>query len=407
MSVISKAASILLQSIARRFLSKRRYQRTLRSIVKIQCVYRRFTARKTFFLFMSAIMNIQRVAMGRIARIRVRKLKNPYSKLDYYKLVEMIKSVDKEIKNSFDKKEFSLCTEMESNRYDMWKILSVLPLVIDHIILFIIFLFLQPEREGNNRVVINRIINEIDFAIEYYSDKGDDASKTQLEVRLASVEKKRILFPNAEELALQLEMKKKELDTAMAKKEFKKCREVQQQIDELTKVNKRLESESSSPLNALPLVDLKLQRTNLETQMTSALANKDFDLCARLQSDMDLLIECINRRDLSSEDVTKRRECIIAEMDNSFEIKDFYGMALLQEELEYLDSLNLSNNSFEGKSLDELKTLERILLSELSTTDCNLESEKCDKLRDELSSLQSFINALSPSEEVQLTGLSN
>ena len=105
-------------------------------------------------------------------------------------------------------------------------------------------------------------------------------------------------------------------------------------------------------------------------------------------------------------------------MDLDYEAKDFYSMAVLQQQLDFLESIeseiynnnnndNNNNNTYDGKSLEELIVLEKLLLSELSSTEednNNNINNKSVRLREDLDKLRDAMKLLLPADEIKLTG---
>ena len=82
-----------IQKSMRRFVTKRKFLRTMRVTMQVQALWRRHRAMKMLRKAVTSVMKIQSVVRGKAARLTARRLRNPYNRMTYEELTQLLVTV--------------------------------------------------------------------------------------------------------------------------------------------------------------------------------------------------------------------------------------------------------------------------------------------------------------------------
>ena len=82
-----------IQKSLRRFVAKRLFQRTMRVTIQLQSFWRRQRAMNLLRKAVVSVMKIQSVVRGKAARLTARRLRNPYNRMTYEELTQLLVTV--------------------------------------------------------------------------------------------------------------------------------------------------------------------------------------------------------------------------------------------------------------------------------------------------------------------------
>eukprot|EP01034_Spumella_vulgaris_P022022 gene22022-28116_t len=327
--LLLRRAATKAQSLVRAFLHRRRFHLARKHITKLQTAYRGFRHAKAYKQQLKAVVHIQRVAYGRLARKLAKSLRNPYNRMTYQELTAALKKSEVDLKTAFEAKDFATCATLDGVIADIRTARAKLPL---------------PDLIPANRKEVETYILEMMFAIEYYVELQDYSLVPSFQARLFKMESFRATFPTSEEVTVELAAAKATLATAMSKKEFKKCGELQEKVTCLEAQLVAIEKSTNGELMRRPLEDLRVMRDDFETRIAAAVEAKDFDLCDSIQSELDALLSVMVKRDLTREQADERRAAVHYEMKVSRETREFQRMAELQDDFDLLSTIIIAHD---------------------------------------------------------------
>jgi len=311
-SIRSSAGAVKIQRFVRNVMKRRRAIRYLRDVVMVQSIIRRFLCKRQYYRLTTAVATIQRVGLGKLARIRVRKLRNPFNSMSYYDLVYALRTKQTELRAAFDAQNFATCSEIESSMVNILEVRRKLSM---------------PHVEPQSRDLVELHILETQFAIEAGQHRKDltDSAMHELQERLQQLLVLRKGFPTMKELTGQLEEARSELKSCMQKKQFKRCAELQSTVTALESSLERSNLSSAETmvstfeLKQKPLVDLRGICAGLEKRMEESLEGKHFEQCASLQLELERVLDVIKLKDLSAEDALLAQQEVQLQMKASRE----------------------------------------------------------------------------------------
>jgi myosin heavy subunit len=351
--MLLKRKIIIIQSFIRRFLAIHHYQRIRSSVILLQSMIRGYQAKKQYSLMRKAIIHIQSGIRGKLGRILLRKIRNPYNRMEYDELMKTYRSLLQDINKAFSEHDFIRCSLLESSLQDLQTVQNKL---------FI------PKRNPSNRQQLEIYIMEMKFVLENLS-LSSDISKTvsYYEEILSFYEKMKITFPTILEMENEIVLTQKELKIAMTNKQFKLCSELQLRLSSFESSLMKLKEESKKDFSNLSIFELKNHKESLYNALMNALNDKNFDLCNSLQVEIDNVEGFLKKKDLSLEIVDLKILELEKNIDESKERKDFLAMAELSIELKelkhlyypssQLDSTDLALNDLINNPLDEAITM--------------------------------------------------
>eukprot|EP01041_Mallomonas_annulata_P001711 gene1711-3313_t len=308
---VKKAVKI--QSVIRCFIARKKFKKLRKNIIKIQSLIRRRSALKSFRRVYKMIIRTQTVGRGYIARQLSRRLRNPYSKMTYAALKQLKADIGKQLQVAFQEQQFTLCEDLQYRLKDVEDVLSKTPI---------------PEIIPTNRKEIELHLLSYTLQCEYLREtKAELIQISTIEDRAKRLQKYKEQYPTPMEIDIEITVVKNELASAMNKKEFRRCGDLQRTITSLE--DKKIILEKENP-RLVPVETLRMKRTELEENIAKALANKDFGLCSDLQTELDVLIIELLNRDLSPEQIAQRIQEIEHDMKIARDNEDFIHMAELK-----------------------------------------------------------------------------
>ncbi|KAJ1415478.1 P-loop containing nucleoside triphosphate hydrolase protein, partial [Ochromonadaceae sp. CCMP2298] len=381
-NVLRKRAVVVLQAAVRRHLACALLRHSLRAVLRLQTAARTRACLVRYRWTMAAVATIQRIALGKAARMLARKLRNPYSRMGYTDIIYCLRQAQADIREALAAQDFGRCAELEAAVEDMGAAKLKLPL---------------PEVHPVSRAQIELHVVEAGFAMIDAEERGDSGMIGLLEEHMEGLHCLRAQFPTPEELSAELQETRRQLAQAMANKEFKQCGVLQAQAS-------RLEARLQEGAGAVaPVAQLRQQRSELEADIAQALAGQQFDRCGSLQTELDTVVEVLGRRDITPEEAQIRRMEVEADMRSARACGDFLRMAELLSMLDELKSiLNPPETPTESAEVECVQVRSRI---ELEARIAQAEEEKaaaavakkyavCQQLEDELEQLQSALASL-------------
>ena len=152
--------------------------------------------------------------------LQAKRLRNPYIKLSYDKLTDLLRNTSFSMKIAVENKDFISCTHLEEK-------LEKINIARNSIVL--------PERIPKNRLEINLYSLELKFALDYATQVKDAVKMKSLQDRQIRINTFKEKYPSSKELSIKVTKLNDELTESMSKKDFKKCRELQSSIHGLEK----------------------------------------------------------------------------------------------------------------------------------------------------------------------------
>jgi len=191
----------------------------------------------------------------------------------------------------------------------------------------------------STRLELNRHLLAGRFAIESASEANDAVTCANLKDHLERLESFKSQFPTKDEISLELQAAKVELEVAMSKKEFRKCSELNTRIAGFEQALCEATKFGGSLGGRMSVADLKERKAVLEAEVAESLAKKLFDRCGDLQPELDSLAAELARRDLTGDEAVVRLHELHEAMRDAKTSKDFFKMAMLHEDIEELNNL--------------------------------------------------------------------
>lgn len=316
-----------IQKNVRRFILCKLYQRKVKSVIKLQSLVRWKMVRQIYIYFISCVVDIQRIMRGKIARILFKKLNNPYINRTYSELSECLYLVQDSLNNAFKEGKFSICEELQKKIKDIEIELNKLPI---------------PEVIPSSRKEVELSLIEVQFEINYALENSNINECSRLEKKRDKLYSYRVLFPTVEETTLQLEKLHFSLQESMKKKDFRQCSELQEKIS-TSELKLKECIDSKSTLYPISIESLRNRQNELDLLIANALKTKSFDLCSKLQIELDNVIANINSLDISHDDATDKLNHILILMETARLNQDFKTMAQLSFDAKQLEAI-ISNS---------------------------------------------------------------
>ena len=325
-NVLRRKAAIILQSIARMLIAKEKYIRFSRAVLTLQTLFRGRKCRISYRVAVAAVQTLQRIALGKLARIEAKKLRNPFNRMTYDELIDAVNSVEAELKAALDEQNFARCDELEVSKLQIATARARSTF---------------PTRVPTNRTETELFIKEVTFALASAIENGNNSLSHTLTNRKAELEDLRKKYPTSAEVSAEIDELKSKLDAAKAKKLFKTCRDLNESITALSERLKAIVA-TEDGAGSLTLVELSQRREKLEISISEALEAQDFDLCDKLQAEVDALLPHITLKQLTKESGNLRQNEIKAEISSAKELQDFLRMARLQTDLDKISEVLLT-----------------------------------------------------------------
>ena len=270
-----------IQKSVRCFVMKRLFLRTIRVTMQIQALWRRHRAMKTLRKAVISVMKIQSVVRRKAARLTARRLRNPYNRMTYEELTQLLVTAEVDLENACFLKDFEACDAIECTVRDLQAARNKLPL---------------PHVIPASRCELELLLLENKFAQDYATTAQDTSMCLKLQIQQAHLESWKTSFRTVQECQDTLNASMSALNEAMTRKEFKRCAQLQadvttneQALDQAIKAN--------AHDVRLPIATLRDRKVTLEEELASALHDKQFEKCSELQPLLDQIILELEHRD--------------------------------------------------------------------------------------------------------------
>lgn len=414
---VRKQNALNIQTFWRCHHARRKYVQLKRAAVKFQSKCRKLIARRTYNSTRKNIVLIQTSVRGKLARNKLRKMRNPYIRMTYEELCSQYEKIEAIIQTAFEKQQFDICEECEAKLGDIRHVRSK----------FLATATIMPL----SRKEVELLVLELTCAIEYATSHHEPPVVAAMQERLTHLLSLRKSYPTVEEVQGYLVASKEQLQVSMDKREFRKCTELR---DTIAALENQLEialftGSYASP----PLLAMKSKRVTLETELATALDAKNFELCDKLQGQLEPLLAEVVRFDIPCDEIKQ----IISQNNEASRLAssklDFREVARLQyktDELERLllqieppvlitDDVNSKDNNhidqlssandvdqtqerFQSLSYDELTQLLKTLKTELERSVATKSFKRCGELEAEIQQVSDTL-AIRPTPEAPMT----
>jgi myosin heavy subunit len=330
--------TIIIQKYSRRFVKRKQFRRACHSFLRIQSLFR---GRRLLALFRKTrafMIAIQKIARGKIGRRIARALKNPLNKMTYGELSDAIDAAETELQTAISTQQFELCDEIQARIKDLAAARKKLP---------------PPEPVPTCRRDLDLLLLETNFALTSAksAEPADSADIATLSARKARLLSLYPAFPVVEEIEEELLQTRADLEKSMAKKEFRKCGELQAKVKELSSMLERLTKEGVYK-HALPLESLAEKLAVLEASLAASLQQSDFDKCDIIQADIDAIKVQIDRVSISESDLEVKLKKLYSEFEEARGLSNFRRMAMSRHSILELE---VFKDKFEQKRKAEFR----------------------------------------------------
>ena len=365
-------ASVVINSRIRGYLARIRFFKCFQSILLFQTTSRRFLALKLYKRRIFSVHMIQKYARGHIARRFTKKLRNPYLKCTCEDILAAIEAANAELDEALSSKQFFLCEGIQNRIKDMELALS---------------LNSDPDAEPESRRALELQLLEEEYRLENALLLGSgNAECLKIKDRMNRLNELKEMLPTVEEVRARKAKVDKEMEVAVAAKNFKRCAEVQKDVDSiLEQMEEVLLREGPGLPSSYEEFKQELERLNRTFQ--EEVDRKNFSQCERIQNEIDLL----KAYDLSPEEFIKKIDDLQSAFESAKSQSKFAEMAALSYELQIFRSLSVglvsvtdhvsssesvdvkSTTIYDDKSVTELKSL---LSSEEKALEVSLSEKK-------------------------------
>lgn len=154
---------------------------------------------------------------------------------------------------------------------------------------------------------------------------------TKLQKELDKVVEARKSVRTAKEIDIEIASLTVEMEVSAKEKNFAKCAEIQKQIDHLHEVRANIKED----LDELSSEELDQRIAKLEDQMKEAMANRKFDQCAKLQQNMDELVQA-RKKKRTPQEIDREIAILEKEIYAALDRKDFVHCSEIQKDVDAL-----------------------------------------------------------------------
>ena len=333
--ILRHRAALKLNSVARMSLQKRRFMHAKASALKLQAHYRGWKEAKRYRHVINSVANIQRIAMGRVARILARKLRSPYNRMTYEELTVRLRGAQSDLAVAFGEQNFLRCAELEANISEMMTVRNKLILPMVHPV-------------ARNELELH--IHETSLALEWAmttpefaagaaaGDSRRDELLGSLRERATRLKAMRQQLPTLQELETTQQHLQEDLAQEMETKNFRRCGELQQELTNLASLLESLRASAANP-EQWSLATLKRRKQDYDRELAEALRVKDFAKCGESQDRLDEVEALLLQRDMTLDDAIAAKTQFNIEIASAREINDFYRIAELSEAIVAMDEV--------------------------------------------------------------------
>lgn len=215
-----KSLAVKIQKTFRMHAARKAFQRKRSMTVKIQSLLKMQRIKQLYRHFVRIIIKIQSLYRGRRCRLQYRSLRNPYRRLSYEELSALYNELEASLEQHMAQQDFAQCDDIQYKLNEVKLTRSqfyasaelILPL---------------------SRKEIEYYLIELKYAYNYSKLHYTDNITALLLQQIQNLEQEKGRYSTVEELTALLAAGRRELETAMAKKEFKKCSELRDRIQKL------------------------------------------------------------------------------------------------------------------------------------------------------------------------------
>ena len=212
-----RTVTVQIQATYRMYCVKRIYKKQRKVIIKLQSLLRMAIIKQMYIHFVRIIIKIQSYYRGRRCRKEFITLRNPYRHLSYDELNTLYNQLETSLETFMVEQNFQKCEEIQYQLNDL-KVTRSQFYATNELILPL------------SRKDLELYLIELNYAVNYSKLHYSENITYLLTQQIKHLQAEKSNYPTVEEITSLLNIKKKELELALNKKEFKKCTELRDQI---------------------------------------------------------------------------------------------------------------------------------------------------------------------------------